>query len=87
LIELAKGADLLLHECSFADDLSEVARITNHSTASEVGEVAVRAGVKKVVLTHLFPQWKGREKEMVESVRSKFNGEVIPSRDLLEITV
>jgi len=87
LIELSQGADVLIHECSFSDDLSEVARITNHSTASEVGQVAERAGVKKVVLTHLFPQWKGREQEMVESVRSKFGGEVVPSRDLLEITV
>jgi ribonuclease BN (tRNA processing enzyme) len=87
LIELATGADLLIHECSFPDDMSEIARITNHSTASEVGEVADRAGVKRVVLTHLFPHWKGREKEMTQSVRSKFGGEVIPSRDLLEIAV
>ena len=87
LIELSRSADLLIHECSFSDDMAEVARITNHSTAAEVGEVAERAGVKKVVLTHLFPQWKGREKEMVQSVKSKFGGEVVPSRDLLEITV
>ena len=85
LIELAKGADLLIHECSFPDDMVELARLTNHSAASEVGEVANQAGVEKVVLTHLFPLWKGREKEMVKSVNSKFGGEVIASHDLLEI--
>ena len=85
LIELAKGADVLIHECSFPDDMTELAKRTNHSAASEVGEVANRAGVKRVVLTHLFPLWKGREKEMVKSVNSKFRGEVIPSHDLLEI--
>ena len=87
LIELAKGADLLIHECSFPDDMVKLARRTNHSAASEVGEVANQAGVKKVVLTHLFPLWKGREKEMVESVKGKFGGEVIASHDLLEIEV
>lgn len=87
LIELAKGADLLIHECSFPDDMVELARRTNHSAASEVGEVANQAGVKKVVLTHLFPLWKGREKEMVKSVNSKFGGEVVASHDLLEIKV
>ncbi len=87
LIELARGADLLIHECSFPDDMIELARITHHSTASEVGEVANQAGVKKLVLTHLFPQTKGREKEMVKSVNSKFTGEVIASHDLLEISV
>jgi ribonuclease BN (tRNA processing enzyme) len=87
LVELAKGADLLIHECSFPDDMIEIARRTNHSVASEVGEVAHRAGVRKVVLTHLFPQYKGREKEMIESVNSKFDGEVIAGYDLLDIKV
>jgi ribonuclease BN (tRNA processing enzyme) len=87
LIELAKGADLLIHECSFPDDMVELARRTYHCAASEVGEVANEADVKKVVLTHLFPIWKGREKEMVKSVNGKFGGEVIASHDLLEIKV
>lgn len=87
LIELAKGADLLLHECSFPDDMIELARRTYHSSASEVGEVAKETGVKKVILTHLFPPIKGRESELVKSVKSKFNGEVILSHDLLEISV
>jgi len=87
LIELSKGADVLIHECSFPNDMIELAQRTNHSAASEVGEVANQADVKTVVLTHLFPIWKGREKEMVESVNREFRGEVIASRDLLEIKV
>lgn len=87
LIHLARGADLLVHECSFPDDMIEFARETNHAVPSEVGEVANQAGVKKVVLTHLFPPCKGREREMVKSVNSKFGGEVIASHDLLEISV
>lgn len=87
LIDLARGADLLIHECSFPDDMVEFARETNHSIPSEVGEVAKQAGVKKVVLTHLFPPCKGREKEMIKSINSKFGGEVMASHDLLEINV
>ena len=87
LIELAGGADVLIHECSFPDDMFELAKKTNHSTASEVGEVADQAGVKRVVLTHLFPIIKGRERELAKSVNSKFGGEVILSHDLLEIQV
>jgi ribonuclease BN (tRNA processing enzyme) len=87
LIDLAEGADLLIHECSFPDDMVELARRTNHSAASEVGKVATQAGVKKVLLTHLFPIWKGREEEMVKSVKDKFRGEVIASYDLLQIEV
>ena len=87
VIRLAKGADLLIHECSFPDDMIEFARITHHSVPSEVGEVANQAGVKKLVLTHLFPHCKGREREMVRSVKRKFSGDVIAGHDLLEIKV
>jgi ribonuclease Z len=87
MIDLAKGADLLIHECSFPDDMAELARRTRHSTASEVGEVASEADVKRLVLTHLFPPFKGRERELVRSVKSKFSGQVIVSHDLLEIRV
>jgi ribonuclease Z len=87
LIGLAKGADVLIHECSFPDDMIEFARTTNHSVPSEVGEVANQADVKKLVLTHLFPHCKGREKEMVRSAKRKFSGDVVASHDLLEIKV
>ena len=87
VIGLAKGADVLIHECSFPDDMIKFARTTHHSVPSEVGKVASQAGVKKLVLTHLFPQCKGREKEMVRSAKSKFSGEVIASSDLLKIKV
>ena len=87
LIDLASGADLLIHECSFPDDMVDFARETYHSVPSEVGDVANQAGVKKVVLTHLFPPCNGREEEIVQSVHVKFGGEVIASHDLLEISV
>ena len=85
LVELAEDADLLIHECSFPDDMSEMARITNHSIPSEVGAIADQAGVRKLALTHLFPFWRGREDEIVRSIRRSFTGEVMVGRDLLEI--
>lgn len=87
VIELAKGADLLIHECSVLDDMAKFAKDSHHSTASEVGQVADQAGVKRLILTHLFPQTKGRGNEMVQSVRTRFHGEVIASYDLLEVNV
>jgi ribonuclease BN (tRNA processing enzyme) len=85
VVQLAEDADLLLHECSFPDDMLETARMTNHSTPSEVGEIANQARVRKLVLTHLFPVWNGRENEIVTSVKRSFNGEVIVGHDFLEI--
>lgn len=87
LIELAKGASLLLQDCSFPDSMADNARNTGHAIPSEVGEIASQANVKKVVLTHMFPPCKGKEQEMVKSVSSKFGGEVIAGYDLLGVDV
>ncbi len=87
LAELAKGADLLIHECSFPDDMSEMARITYHSIPSEVGVIANQAGVRKLALTHLFPICNGREDEIIKSIRGSFTDEVIVGHDLLEIEI
>ena len=85
LTDLAQRADLLIHECSFPSDMLELARVTNHTCASEVGAIATQAGVRKLALTHLFPVCNGREDEIVNTVKSNFAGEVIIGRDLLEI--
>ncbi len=61
---LAAGADLLIHECSFPEPFV----VTNHSTPRKLGNVLVNAGVKRAVLTHLYPQAVGYEEEMARKV-------------------
>lgn len=51
---LARDADLLLAEASFADTVPERQR-SGLSSAATVGRQAARAGVRRLVLTHLFP--------------------------------
>jgi ribonuclease BN (tRNA processing enzyme) len=56
LEEAAQGADLLLSEATFQDLVEgrpvEKSR-DHHMTAREAGELARKAGVKRLVLTHL----------------------------------
>jgi ribonuclease BN (tRNA processing enzyme) len=58
---------------------------TEHLKPEEVGKLASRAGVKTVLLTHLFAG--GDPKDMTQytrGVQAEFSGEVIPGQDLLE---
>ena len=57
LVELAKGADLLIHESTFGDELAEKAALDGHSTPSQAAEVARRAGAKELILTHISPRY------------------------------
>jgi len=52
LIDLARGADLLICECAMPDEQ----KIPGHLTPSEAGDIAARAGVGRLVLTHLYPE-------------------------------
>jgi ribonuclease Z len=55
MIELARGADVLIHDTAFLDEIIEERQMWSHSGPSGAGRVAQEAGVKKLVLTHLGP--------------------------------
>lgn len=52
LPEFVKGATLLYHEATFMNDMEKMAKDTFHSTASQAATVALKAGVKKLLLGH-----------------------------------
>lgn len=54
-IEFVRCVDLLIHECTFRDDLRDLALQTGHSHTTPVCELARDAGVKRLVLTHFDP--------------------------------
>ena len=58
VVEVARSADLLIHDASFTSELEEWAKETKHSTAREAAEVARRAGAKKLILTHISARYK-----------------------------
>jgi ribonuclease Z len=56
-VELAKGADVLIHESTFAHQDAEMAYQRLHSTSTMAAQVALAAGVQRLYLTHFSPRY------------------------------
>ena len=81
LIELARGGDVLVVECSFPDGY----KVQGHLTPGDIGAISTRAKIGKVVLTHLYPLCD--QFDVVSQVKKSFAGEVIRAEDLMRIEV
>ncbi|HYV04889.1 MAG TPA: ribonuclease Z [Blastocatellia bacterium] len=51
-VELARGVDLLIHEATYTNDLTEEARQYGHSTAAQAARTALEAGAHRLLITH-----------------------------------
>jgi ribonuclease Z len=86
VIEASRGADLLVHEATFGSDELERARETGHSTAAEAARVALEAGVRRLILTHISSRYTRDAAELLAEARGVFPETVI-ARDGMTVDV
>jgi len=85
-VEAAHGADLLIHEATFADEEAARAMETGHSTAREAAVVASRAGARKLIITHFSARYSRDPSDLVREAREEFEN-VFAARDGMEMEV
>ncbi len=83
-VAVATGAQLLVHDSTFAEEESARARQTGHSTARQAAEVARDAGVSLLALTHLSSRYFAPVIE--QEARAVFERTVVPRDfDVVEV--
>lgn len=75
LLEVARDADGLVIESTYLDAEADMAAEFSHLTARQAAELAVKAGVKKLILTHISRRY--REKDVLAEAQSVFPGAVV----------
>jgi ribonuclease Z len=73
---VAHGADLLVHEATFSMEEEERANETGHSTARGAAELAARAEVQLLALTHVSQRYAGGE--LRDEAREVFERTIVP---------
>jgi len=81
VVELARGADTVLIDCTFPDERP----FPGHLTPSGVARIASEAGAGRVVLTHISPQ--AERLDLVSEVARGYAGEVVVAEDGLRFEV
>ena len=82
-LELARDADVLVHESTYLAGEERMAHKRGHSTCADAARCARDAGAHQLVLTH-FSQKHPRTEEFVRGAREIFEP-VVAARDFLEI--
>lgn len=75
LVEICKDADGLVIESTYLEEEADMAKQFSHLTARMAAELAVKAGVKKLILTHLSRRY--REKDVQEEAQAVFSNTVV----------
>ena len=83
ILELAREADLLIHESTYLTENEETSR---HSCFDDAVRVAKEAGVKKLALTHISRRYNNNSTELKE-VKKKLDKNTILAEDLMTIVV
>ncbi len=87
LIEMSKGADILVHEVysqsgfNRRNEVWQKYHASHHTSTIELAEIANKAKPKLLVLTHIL-FWGSSEEEILKEIQSAYPGEISIGEDL-----
>jgi ribonuclease Z len=84
LISLARGADVLIHEATYAQKHLELAKRSAHSTAAGAAGIAREAQVRRLILTHFSPRYDDPEADVTLETLLSEARDVFPDTWLAE---
>lgn len=85
LIGFSKDADVLIHDATFDSEFEEISFEYGHSTASQAAEIAKKANVEKLFLTHISPRYL--DHSVLENDAQKIFKNSFVARDFQEVNV
>lgn len=86
IVPFVKDADLLVCESSFHSSLEKLAKEYKHLTSKQAAEIAKKAKVKKLVLTHLSQRYSKHPDRILKEAKKIFKNTIL-AKDLDVVSV
>jgi ribonuclease Z len=83
-VDLAKNADVLVHEATFSGKHRELAEDYYHTTAVDAAKVAKEAGVKTLILNHISARYQEDEQQSLLSEAKQIHPHTFIASDFME---
>lgn len=85
MVEFAEDADLLIHESTFEGIYGDEAYEMGHSTSVQAAEIAKKANVKRLILTHVSTRYK--KSDILETEAKEIFENSTVAEDFMQIEV
>lgn len=86
IISFAKNSNLLVIESAYMNELKDLAKKHKHLTAKQAAEIAKKAKVKKLILTHLSQRYEKDPKKVLNEAKKVFkNSFLVKDLDVVEV--
>ena len=72
IVSFAKNSDLLVCDSSYGSDLKDKAKLHQHLTASQAGEIAKKSKSKKLILTHISQRYEKKKDVILKEAKKIF---------------
>ncbi|TGC08362.1 ribonuclease Z [Methanolobus halotolerans] len=86
ILETSRDADILIHDATLAKDQQEWAIESMHTTAEEAANLAKKANVRQLILTHISSRYSDDVTPLFEEAKAVFEN-VTVAEDMMEIEV
>lgn len=86
-VKLAENADVLVHESTFMRKDQQLAVNYNHSTSCHAAEIALKANVEKLLLTHISARYLYADSRLMEKEAREIFPETYVMSDFSEVTI
>ncbi len=84
VVKISEDADVLIHDSTFLEDvMNGEKRRKSHSSVNDVAEIAKRANVKKLILTHFSRRYRSLKE--FENEAKKIFPETVTAKDFMRI--